>query len=289
MLLKLLRPNTQSYNYPIFALKIMNTIPINDISDARLDPYMRLTENQLARINEPAPGVFVAESVKVISRAIEAGYEPVSFLIGESQFNDAEIRSWIEGVKTGDIFVVGDEVIKSMRGFEMTGGVLCCMKRGILPDAAKLCKDMKRIAILEDVENPTNVGAIFRSAAAFDIEAVLLTRDCADPLYRRSARVSMGNVFNIPWTYIDSVLKVRNLGFKIAAMALREDNVCVDDKILKDADKLAIVMGNENNGLQDETLAESDYVVKIPMSHGVDSLNVAAASAVAFWEICHNA
>ncbi len=270
-----------------------NMIPITDINDSRLDPYMRLTENQLARINEPAPGVFVAESTKVIARALEAGYEAVSFLTCESSLEDDEMQSLTASVIAGAhdtvFYTASDEIIKSMRGFEMTGGVMCIMKRKSMPDAAELCRDMKRIAILEDVENPTNVGAIFRSAAAFDIEAVLLTRDCADPLYRRSTRVSMGNVFNIPWTYIDNVSDMRTRNFRIAAMALREDNVYVDDARLRKEEKLAIVMGNENNGLREETLAESDYIVKIPMSHGVDSLNVAAASAVAFWEICHHA
>jgi len=281
---------------------INNVITITDINDARLDPYMRLTENQLARIYEPAPGVFVAESAKVIKRALEAGYEPESFLVSESVLNElesgksesgeseiSELRTGIEGAHDAVIFLVGDDLIRSLRGFEMTGGVLSVMKRKVYPSAKELCGNMHRIAILEDVENPTNVGAIIRSAAAFDIEAVLLTLDCADPLYRRSARVSMGNVFNIPWTYIDKVSDIRTLSFKIASMALREDNVCVDDARLKKEDRLAIVMGNENKGLRDETIAESDYVVKIPMSHGVDSLNVAAASAVAFWEICHNA
>jgi len=268
----------------------MNLIQITDINDARLDPYMRLTENQLARINEPAPGVFVAESAKVIGRALEAGYEPESFLIGENGMDDPEIRSLLESgdAKAAVIYTLSEEDIRTLRGFEMTGGLLSVMKRKVMPDMSQLCRGMKRIAVLEDVENPTNVGAIFRSAAAFDIEAVLLTKDCADPLYRRSARVSMGNVFNIPWTYIEKTSDVHTLDFKIASMALREDNLCVDDIKLKKADKLAIVMGNENNGLCDETLSISDYVVKIPMSHGVDSLNVAAASAVAFWEICHN-
>lgn len=244
--------------------------------------FTKLNENQLARYFEPKPGIFVAESEKVISRALIAGYEPIAFL------KDSKLKT---NIITGDkpLIEADENLIKEIRGFELTGGILCAMKRKELPLASEICKDAKRIAVLEDVENPTNVGAIFRSAAAFDIDAILLTKDSADPLYRRSARVSMGNVFNIPWTIIEDTKEIDVLEFKKASMALVDNSISISDESLKKEDKLAILLGNENNGLKTDTINRSDYVVKIPMSHGVDSLNVAAASAVAFWELCKHA
>lgn len=340
-------------------------IPISDLKDANVSIFSQYKENQLVHFNEPELGLFIAESPKVIFRALDAGYEPVSLLVEDKTIESREASELWEklrrmpseehtvscsyasekedayekqnytddpledGTGSGEGFpvpskeedrelavpvYVGDmKLLSQITGFKLTRGVLCAMKRRKLPDVKELCKNFRRIAVLENVVNPTNVGAIFRSAAALNIDAVLMTSGCSDPLYRRSARVSMGTVFQIPWTYISSeghsckttaisasVSDVRNekpfwpekgmellksMGFKTAAMALRDRSVSIDNLELMKEPKLAIILGTEGEGLMDETIRACDYVVKIPMSHGVDSLNVAAASAVVFWQL----
>ena len=237
-------------------------ISIQNLQDAGLDIYARLSEVQLLRYREPKPGIFIAESPIVVERALAAGYRPISRF----------------------------DVLTQITGFKLTRGMLCAMERNELPQADILCRDMYRIAVLEDVMNPTNVGAIFRSAAALGMDAVLLTHGCADPLYRRAIRVSMGTVFQIPWTYLpkseeDTAQALHTLGFPCVAMALRDDSCEICDPRFAKLDKLAVILGTEGEGLRQETITHSDYTVKIPMTHGVDSLNVAAASAVAFWEL----
>lgn len=265
---------------------------ITDFGDPQLDVYARLSEVQLLRYWEPEPGIFIAESPKVIERAIYAGYEPLSFLV-EQGYIDRRGEGWELLRHCGEIPVYTAElsVLTRLTGFPMTRGMLCAMKRRPLPRAAALCEHARRIVVLENIVNPTNVGAVFRSAAALGMDAVFLTRGCSDPLYRRAARVSMGTVFQIPWTFFDKQTVwpeegmdfLKQAGFHTVAMALCEDSVSVDDPRLLKKEKLAIVLGTEGDGLKKETLAECDDTVKIPMAHGVDSLNVAAASAVAFW------
>ena len=264
-------------------------IHITDFSDPRLDVYARLTEAQLLNREFPAEGLFIAESPKVIERALDAGYIPVSILV-ETSCLKGESEAVIE--RCGDIptFTAPMEVLKNLTGYLLTRGLLCAMRRPALPDFEAIIKDAHRIAILEEVMNPTNVGAIFRSAAAMGIDAVLLTPGCSNPLYRRSARVSMGTVFQIKWTILptwDDNFRntLRSMGFKTAAMALSDDSVSIDDENLKNEDKLAIILGTEGDGLKNTTIDDCDYTVKIPMHHNVDSLNVASASAVAFWEL----
>ena len=270
-----------------------NIIEITTFEDPRLDVYARLTEAQLLNRFEPAKGMFIAESPKVIQRALDAGCKPVSLLMERKDIDGAaeEIIA-----QCGDIplFTADRDVLCQLTGFQLTRGVLCAMLRPKLPTVEEICKDAKRIVILENVMNPTNVGAIFRSAAALHMDAILLTPGCSNPLYRRSARVSMGTVFQIPWTFIGEettdwphpgMERLQAMGFKTAAMALRDDSVSIDDAALMAEEKLAIVLGSEGDGLVDKTIADCDYTVKIPMSHGVDSLNVAAASAVAFWQL----
>lgn len=266
-----------------------NIIHITDFEDSRLDVYARLTEAQLLNREFPAKGLFIAESPKVIERALDAGYEPVSILV-ESGCIYGESLDIIN--RCGDIptFTAPMEVLKNLTGYLLTRGLLCAMRRPALSDVEDVIKNAKRIVILEDVMNPTNVGAIFRSAAALGMDAVLLTPGCSNPLYRRSARVSMGTVFQIPWTFLpswdkDAIENLRRHGFKTAAMALSDNSVSIDDQCLKNEDKLAIVLGTEGDGLKENTISDCDYTVKIPMYHSVDSLNVAAASAVAFWEL----
>ena len=271
----------------------MNLIEITDFMAPELDVYARLTEAQLLNRFEPAKGMFIAESPKVIQRALDAGCKPVSLLMERKDIDGAaeEIIA-----QCGDIplFTADRDVLCQLTGFQLTRGVLCAMLRPKLPTVEEICKDAKRIVILENVMNPTNVGAIFRSAAALHMDAILLTPGCSNPLYRRSARVSMGTVFQIPWTFIGEettdwphpgMERLQAMGFKTAAMALRDDSVSIDDAALMAEEKLAIVLGSEGDGLVDKTIADCDYTVKIPMSHGVDSLNVAAASAVAFWQL----
>ena len=266
----------------------MNLIEITDFQAPELDVYARLTEAQLLNRFEPKKGMFIAESPKVIQRALDAGCEPVSILVEKNHMNE-EATAAIQ--RCGDIPVYTStlDVLTQLTGFQLTRGMLCAMRRPKLKSVEEVISGARRIAVLEDVQNPTNVGAIFRSAAALGMDAVLLTPACTNPLYRRSARVSMGTVFQIPWTYFDKGTDwpalLRRLGFKTAAMALREDSVTIDAPQLRSEEKLAVVLGTEGDGLAESTIADCDYTVLIPMSHRVDSLNVAAASAVAFWEL----
>lgn len=307
-----------------------NIIHITDFSASELDIYARLSENDLLSRHEPEKGIFIAESPNVIERALNAGCEPLSLLIETKELekylspgSDCGLES--ENVNTRiltrpelkniPIYTAPYEILSKLTGFQLTRGMLCAMKRPALPSIEKICKNARRIAVLENVVNPTNVGAIFRSAAALNMDAVLLTAGCSNPLYRRASRVSMGTVFQIPWTYIcpdipkkspenlkykqtntqppvwekDGIRQLHELGFKTVAMALTDNSVSIDDPNLQKEDKLAIILGTEGDGLAATTIADCDYTVKIPMSHGVDSLNVAAASAVAFWELGKNA
>lgn len=268
-------------------------IEITGLDLPELNIYVGASEVQLLRFFEPQPGVFVAESPNVIMRALDAGYEPISFLVEKKQAEGAA-RELLARVGKVPAYVAEAEVLKRLTGFEMTRGVLCAMRRRGMPDLEEICAEARRIVVLENVMNPTNVGAIFRSAAALGMDGILLTDGCADPLYRRAARVSMGTVFQIPWTYLDkhtaewpspAMEQLRSLGFKTAAMALTDNSVGIDHPDLRAEEKLAIVLGTEGDGLAATTIANCDYTVKIPMAHGVDSLNVAAASAVAFWEL----
>ena len=262
-----------------------NYIEVYDLKDPALDVYARLTEAQLAQTPGPKHGLFIAESPKVIHRALDAGCKPVSLLIERGNLND-ETRQVID--RCGDITVyIGENaVLAQLTGYKLTRGMLCAMERPTLKCAEEVVQNTRRIAVLEDVVNPTNLGAIFRSAAALGIDAILLTSGCSDPLYRRSARVSMGTVFQVDWAFMDKPLGyLRELGFKTAAMALRDNTLSIDDPRLQQEPRLAIVLGTEGEGLTDAAIAQCDYTVKIPMYHGVDSLNVAAASAVAFWEL----
>ena len=268
-------------------------IEITDFNAPELDVYARLNENQLLNRAEPEKGLFIAESPKVVERAMNAGYEPVSMLV-EKKHIEGEAKEIIDRAGNIPVYTAEFEVLKQLTGFAMTRGVLCAMRRRILPKVEDVCQGARRIAILENVMNPTNVGAIFRSAAALNIDAVLLTPACSNPLYRRSARVSMGTVFQIPWTYFSGddaawphpgIDRLKEFGFKTAAMALCDESVSIDDEKLMAEEKLAIILGTEGDGLATATIADCDYTVKIPMSHGVDSLYVAAASAVAFWQL----
>lgn len=266
-----------------------NVIEITDFSAPELDVYARLTEAQLLNRFEPAKGMFIAESPKVIHRALDAGCQPVSLLMERKDITGAA-REILERCPEVPVYTADEELLCNLTGYHLTRGVLCAMRRPALPDAQQLCTGVSRIVVLENIMNPTNIGAIFRSAAALGMDAVLLTPGCSNPLYRRSARVSMGTVFQIPWTYTpqwpeEGMSLLKKLGFKTAAMALREDSVSVDDSNLMGEEKLAIVLGSEGDGLTNDTIASCDYTVKIPMFHGVDSLNVAAASAVAFWQL----
>ena len=308
-------------------MKQMNIIEVRDLSDSRLDLYTRYKENQLFHIYEPDLGVFIAETPQVIERALEAGYEAISVLTEEKYLSGfgGEVLE-----KCGDvpIYVAPVEQISTMVGYNLTRGMLCAMKRKPYPSLEEICADARRIVVLEEVVNPTNVGAIVRSAAALGMDAVVLTSGCADPLYRRAARVSMGTIFQIPWTVLPAYVendksnilaaigdtdsdnhntqgesvngfmnrksywphygmeKLNQLGFKTVSMALRDDSVGIDDEKLLQEDKLAVIMGTEGEGLMDATIDASDYTVRIPMKHGVDSLNVAAASAVACYQLC---
>lgn len=282
--------NTESINEKI----IQNMIEITDFDAPELDVYARLTEAQLLNKDHPEDGLFIAESPKVISRALDGGYEPVSVLVEKKQvLEDAETIAVLGKCGNVPVYTAEFEVLTKLTGFKLTRGMLCAMKRRRLPGLQEICNGCDRIAVLENVMNPTNVGAIFRSAAALHMDAVILTGGCSNPLYRRASRVSMGTVFQIPWTFVNNSviwpeegMKIlRELGFKTAAMALKEDSVSIDDPELMKEDKLAVILGTEGDGLAPETIADCDYTVMIPMSHGVDSLNVAAASAVAFWQL----
>lgn len=297
---------------------MINIIEIKDLDAPELQIYYNLNEAQLFHYFEPKPGIFIAESPKVIERALDAGCVPMSFLMEkkhvETQAKDILARcdklqsrdikqtdkmevengnSNMSAEREIPVYTAEIEMLAKITGYQLTRGMLCAMYRPALSSVEQLCKNARRVAILENVVNPTNVGAIFRSAAALGMDAVLLTQACADPLYRRASRVSMGTVFQIPWTYFDKSASwpdgamdvLHKLGYKTAAMALRDDSVCIDDEKMMSEEKLAIVLGTEGDGLADHTIADCDYTVKIPMTHGVDSLNVAAASAVAFWQL----
>lgn len=264
-----------------------NIIEITDFNSPQLDIYARMSEGQLLNRHEPEKGIFIAESPKVVERALDAGCEPISMLV-EHKHIDGEAKPIIDRCGEVHVYTAPFEVLTRLTGFKLTRGMLCAMHRPQLPNVSEVCSKARRIAVLENVMNPTNVGAIFRSAAALNMDAVLLTHGCSNPLYRRAIRVSMGTVFQIPWTFLDKekgVSELKELGFKTAAMALTDDSVSIDNEELLAEEKLAIVLGTEGDGLAKETIADCDYTVKIPMSHGVDSLNVAAASAVAFWQI----
>lgn len=306
---------------------MINIIEIKDLDAPELQIYYNLNEAQLFHYFEPKPGIFIAKSPKVIKRALDAGCVPMSFLMEKKHVKTQakEILARCEKLQSQDIkqtdkmeaengnssmaaehdipvctaeceipvYIAEIEVLAKITGYQLTRGMLCAMYRPTLPSVEQICKNARRVAILENVVNPTNVGAIFRSAAALGMDAVLLTSACADPLYRRASRVSMGTVFQIPWTYFDknacwpdgAMDVLHKLGYKTAAMALRDDSVSIDDEKMMAEEKLAIVLGTEGDGLADHTIADCDYTVKIPMTHGVDSLNVAAASAVAFWQL----
>ena len=263
-------------------------IEITDFSAPELDIYARLTENQLVNRANPENAMFVAESPVVIERALDSGCVPVSFLM-EKKHVDGKGAAIIARCPDVPVYAAELEVLTKLTGFHLTRGMLCAMRRPTLPAVDEICADAARVAVLENVMNPTNIGAIFRSAAALGIGAVLLTHAGSDPLYRRAVRVSMGTVFQVPWTYLpedtDWQDLLHGLGFKTAAMALRDDSYSIADEKLKEIKKLAIVLGTEGDGLASSTIADCDYTVKIPMSHGVDSLNVAAASAVAFYQL----
>lgn len=275
-------------------------IKITDFMAPELDVYARLTENQLLNRAHPEEGIFIAESPKVIERALDAGCIPVSLLM-ETKHVQGEAKEMIERCGDIPVYTAEFDVLTKLTGFALTRGALCAMYRPKLQEPEEICAKARRIAVLENVVNPTNVGAIFRSAAALHMDAVLLTQGCSDPLYRRAIRVSMGTVFQIPWTFIrdsnemrckreviwpkQAIAELKKLGYKTAALALTDDSVSIDDSELMKEEKLAVILGNEGEGLENETIALCDYTVKIPMTHGVDSLNVAAASAVAFWQL----
>ena len=270
-----------------------NIIEITNLNIPELDVYARLSEVQLLHYYEPDLGIFIAESPNVIERALNAGYEPLSILV-EKKHIEGQAKKILERCGSIPVYAGEFETLEKITGFKLTRGLLCAMRRKELPSVEEICAGTRRIAVLENVMNPTNIGAIFRSAAALNIDAVLLTPACSDPLYRRSTRVSMGTVFQIPWTFMKRegsgqtstpLETLKKLGFKTAAMALREDSVSIDDPDLMAEDKLAIILGTEGDGLANSTIEDTDYTVLIPMSHGVDSLNVAAASAVAFWQL----
>lgn len=271
--------------------EVMELTDLDEREELQL--YTSLNEAQLLHYYEPNGGIFIAESPKVIERALDAGCQPISFLM-EKKHVQTQGREILERCPDVPVYVAKPEILAQVTGYQLTRGMLCAMKRPDLLPVEEVCKQAKRIAVLENVVNPTNVGAIFRSAAALGMDAVLLTGGCADPLYRRAIRVSMGTVFQIPWTYIEKktcawpeegISCLRKMGFKTAAMALKKESVSIDDKNLLAEEKLAVILGTEGDGLATDTIADCDYTVLIPMAHGVDSLNVAAASTVAFWEL----
>lgn len=269
----------------------VSIMEIRDLEIPELEVYIDKKEVQLLHYYEPEPGIFIAESPNVILRALEAGYEPLSLLMEKKPLDEKE-RAILDRCGEIPVYTASLEVLTRITGYQLARGMLCAMRRKALPSLKEICEGKRRIAILENVVNPTNVGAIFRSAAALSMDAVLLTKGSSDPLYRRAVRVSMGCVFQIPWTIMDAgdwperiMQELRSMGYRTAAMALKEDSVSLRDERLKKEEKLAIVLGTEGDGLAGRTIADCDYTVMIPMAHGVDSLNVAAASAVAFWEL----
>ena len=273
-------------------MAVQNRIKIQNITYPELDIYVREREAQLKFRPAHQPGIFIAESPKVIERALDSGCRPISFLV-EHKHIEGEAKELIRRCGEIPVYTAEFDVLTQLTGFKLTRGMLCAMHRPTLPGVAKICKNAHRVAVLENVVNPTNIGAIFRSAAALGMDAVLLTPGCSNPLYRRAIRVSMGTVFQIPWTFFDEktewktegIRLLKAMGFKTAAMALKEDSFDIDDPHLMAEEKLAVVLGTEGDGLASETIADCDYTGCIPMAHGVDSLNVAAASAVAFWQL----
>ena len=279
---------------------MIRMIEITDFHAPELDIFARKTEAQLLNKDHPEEGMFIAESPKVIERALNAGYTPVAVLVEKKQI-EGEAASVLARCDEIPVYTAEFDVLAQLTGFKLTRGMLCAMRRRGLPEVEKVCQNAKKVAVLENVMNPTNVGAIFRSAAALNMDAVLLTGGCSNPLYRRASRVSMGTVFQIPWTFIQddkerrcdrkeiwpvqAIENLKALGYKTAALALTDDSVSIDDPQLMSEEKLAVILGTEGDGLMQETIKACDYTVKIPMSHGVDSLNVAAASAVAFWQL----
>lgn len=271
---------------------MINQIRIADFNAPELDIYARTKEVVLLNRAKPEDGIFIAESPKVIERALDSGCEPISILMEERHI-EGEGKSVLERCGDIPVYTAEFDVLKELTGFPLTRGMLCAMRRPAPLSLQQVCENATRLAILEEVVNPTNVGAIFRSAAALGMDAVILTQACSDPLYRRAIRVSMGTVFQIPWTYVDKSVEwpdegmkfLHDMGFKTAAFALKDDSVGIDDPQLMSEEKIAVLLGTEGDGLATETIADCDYTVKIPMSHGVDSLNVAAASAVAFWQL----
>lgn len=269
-------------------------IKITDFAAPELDIYARFTENQLLSRHEPEKGIFIAESPKVIERALDAGYRPISFLTEEKHIL-GQARELIARCGQIPVYTADFQVLTQLTGYQLTRGTLCAMYRKPLLSVSQVCRRARRVAVLENVMNPTNVGAIIRSAAALNMDGVLLTPGCSNPLYRRAIRVSMGTVFQIPWTFFEEdngpengaadVGLLKKLGFKTAAMALGRRSTDIDDPALLAEEKLAVILGSEGDGLAPSTVADCDYTVCIPMSHGVDSLNVAAASAVAFWQL----
>ena len=260
-------------------------IRVTDFAAPELDVYARTTENQLVCREDPENGKFIAETPMVIERALDAGYVPISFLM-EEKYLENQGKAFMERCPDVPVYTAELSVLQNLIGYPLTRGMLCAMRRRPAPKPSALCKTSRRIAVLENVMNPTNIGAIFRSAAALGIDAVLLTPNSCDPLNRRAIRVSMGSVFLVPWTWFDQPLAtLHSLGFQTVAMALTPDALPIDDPRFKQIEKLVVILGTEGDGLPQTTITEADYVARIPMAHGVDSLNVAAASAVAFWEM----
>ena len=262
----------------------MPTIHITDLKDPALEPYARLTERQLQSRLHPEEGVFICESVKVIRVALEHGMQPVSFLC-EEKFLECVNALMCECRSDVPVYTAPREVLKGLTGYELSRGVLCCVRRPVLPSVDKALDGARRVVVLDSVVNSENTGAIFRAAAALGIDAVLLTRTCCDPLNRRACRVSMGTVFQLPWTFLDHYMQLKACGFQTVAMALTDRSVPIDDPSLHGIDRMAIILGTEGDGLSDSVLCQCDHVARIPMQRGVDSLNVAAAAAVAFYEL----
>lgn len=263
----------------------MNIIEVTNLSQKGLEIFSQLTEAQLRNRLEPEKGLFIVESPKVIRVALSAGYEPIALLC-ERKHITGDANDIVSQCGDIPIYTGERDLLASLTGYTLTRGVLCAMRRPTPPTIEQVCQGARRLAIIDGVVDSTNIGAIFRSAAALGIDGVLLTTDSCDPLNRRAVRVSMGSVFLVPWTWIEgSITKLHDFGFRTAAMALSDNSISIDDPILQKEDRLAIILGTEGDGLPQETISEADYVVRIPMSHNVDSLNVAAASAVAFWQL----
>ncbi len=262
----------------------MSIIEITSLTHPGVEVFATLTEAQLRNRIEPDKGIFIAESPKVIRVALDAGYEPVALLCEEKHIT-GDAADIVERCGDVPIYTGSRSLLASLTGYTLTRGVLCAMRRKPALPVVQVCADARRVVVIDGVVDTTNIGAIFRSAAALGIDAVLLTPTSCDPLNRRAVRVSMGSVFLVPWTWIDKPADLQKLGFKTAAMALTDNSVSIDYPALRNEEKLAVIMGTEGDGLAHDVITEADYVVRIPMAHGVDSLNVAAAAAVAFWEL----